>query len=148
MQKIFSGSIFLPKYSWRELGLRFRSHRSSALVNTTITLFKTSLGKMEVTSVRTYCRVAVMRLRRPLITRQTQLMYCSLSPSVISLDFFIYFVLLEPAGVPKTWCVHNSYLQFNLVQFNAFFFSSLTAVPSENQCMSSGAYEWPVLVAL
>ena len=29
-----------------------------------------------------------------------------------------------------------------------FFFSSLTAVPSENQCMSSGAYEWPVLVAL
>ena len=29
-----------------------------------------------------------------------------------------------------------------------FTFSSLTAVPSENQCMSSGAYEWPVLVAL
>ena len=28
------------------------------------------------------------------------------------------------------------------------FFSSLTAVPSENQCISSGAYEWPVLVAL
>ena len=29
-----------------------------------------------------------------------------------------------------------------------FFFSSLTAVPSENQCLSSGAYEWPVLFAL
>ena len=28
------------------------------------------------------------------------------------------------------------------------FFSSLTAVPSENQCLSSGAYEWPVLVSL
>ena len=29
-----------------------------------------------------------------------------------------------------------------------FFFPSLTAVPSENQCMSSGAYEWTVLVSL
>ena len=28
------------------------------------------------------------------------------------------------------------------------FISSLTAVPSENQCLSSGAYEWPVLVSL
>ena len=28
------------------------------------------------------------------------------------------------------------------------FFFSLTAVPSENQCLSSGAYEWPVLVSL
>ena len=27
-----------------------------------------------------------------------------------------------------------------LVDFFIFFFSSLTAVPSENQCMSSGAY--------
>ena len=35
-----------------------------------------------------------------------------------------------------------------LVLFFFFFFSSLTAVPSENQCMSSGAYEWPVLVSL
>ena len=32
--------------------------------------------------------------------------------------------------------------------FFFFFFSSLTAVPSENQCLSSGAYEWPVLVSL
>ena len=28
------------------------------------------------------------------------------------------------------------------------FFSSITAVPSENQCLSSGAYECPVLVSL
>ena len=32
--------------------------------------------------------------------------------------------------------------------FFFFFFSSLTAVPSENQCLSSGAYEWPVLISL
>ena len=29
-----------------------------------------------------------------------------------------------------------------------FFLTSLTTVPSENQCLSSGAYEWPVLVSL
>ena len=29
-----------------------------------------------------------------------------------------------------------------------FFYSSLTAAPSEKQCLSSGAYEWPVLVSL
>jgi len=28
------------------------------------------------------------------------------------------------------------------------FFFSLNTVPSENQCLSSGAYEWPVLIAL
>ena len=32
--------------------------------------------------------------------------------------------------------------------FFLFFYTSLTAVPSENQCLSSGAYEWPVLVSL
>ena len=32
--------------------------------------------------------------------------------------------------------------------FFFFFISSLTAVPSESQCLSSGAYEWPVLVSL
>ena len=32
--------------------------------------------------------------------------------------------------------------------FFFFFVSSLTAVPSENQCLSSGAYEWPGLVSL
>ena len=34
------------------------------------------------------------------------------------------------------------------VCFFFLLFSSLTAVPSENQCLSSGAYEWPVLVSL
>ena len=88
-------------------------------MNTTITLLKISLGKMEVTSVNTYRRVAVMRLRRPLITKQTQLMYCSaLSPSMISLVFILS--CWNPRVSPKpAWCVHNSYLQFNLVQFNA-----------------------------
>ena len=33
----------------------------------------------------------------------------------------------------------NSFLFFFF-----FFFPSLTAVPSENQCLSSGAYEWPI----
>ena len=37
---------------------------------------------------------------------------------------------------------------FHSTVFFFVFFSSLTAVPSENQCMLSGAYEWPVLVSL
>ena len=32
--------------------------------------------------------------------------------------------------------------------FVFFLLTSLTAVPSENQCLSLGAYEWPVLVSL
>ena len=39
-------------------------------------------------------------------------------------------------------------LIFILYIFYFLFISSLTAVPSENQCLSSGAYEWPVLISL
>ena len=39
---------------------------------------------------------------------------------------------------------------FKMTRLPGFFvfFSSLTAVPSENQCLSSGAYEWSVLISL
>ena len=54
----------------------------------------------------------------------------------------------------RVWCLLrdncsvSSVSEASCFYFYFYFFTSLTAVPSENQCLSSGAYEWPVLVSL
>ena len=75
-----------------------------------------------------------------------------------TLSATVAFLLLPDTNLlPQVAITHYSQLltrqhstKFLLVcSFFVFlFFSSLTAVPSENQCLSSGAYEWPVLVSL
>ena len=68
--------------------------------------------------------------------------------------------VLRDGALPICWpllsCIIHTLFAYFLachpyisnVFFIFFLFSSLTAVPSENQCLSSGAYEWPVLVSL
>ena len=64
----------------------------------------------------------------------------------------VAFLLLPDTNLlPQAGITHCSQLltrQHSTKLFLVFFFSSLTTVPSENQCLSSGAYEWPVLVSL
>ena len=69
--------------------------------------------------------------------------FCGFSQHYYTLLFFFFSFHLG--------CIFFYFLFFYFFLFLfyfIFFLSSLTAVPSENQCLSSGAYEWPVLVSL